>query len=412
MADYGYYSAPWYDEVDKIKSISIESSITHIGSFAFFDCGGLTEVVIPYGIASIGGNAFRVCRGLTDITIPASVTSIGGQAFAFCNNLDSLYITDLAAYLNIDCPSEDWEDYSNPMCSAKKLYLNNKRIAGAVKIPDGVTKICRYAFNGCDGITSISIPDSVTSIGNYAFSNCISLKDIYITDLAAWCNIKFSEYYSNPMCYASNLYLNNILVTDLVIPNEVTSIGDYKFYGCSRLRSVTIPDSVTSIGNYAFSNCGSLTSVTIPDSVTSIGNYAFSDCISLKDIYITDLAAWCNIKFSEYYSNPMCYASNLYLNNILVTDLVIPNEVTSIGDYKFYGCSRLRSVTIPDSVTSIGNYAFSNCGSLTSVTIPDSVTSIQILYCLSAPQFPSMLLYHYYFYDTEMQILLISVSNQ
>ncbi len=307
MADYGYYSAPWYDEVDKIKSISIESSITHIGSFAFFDCGGLTEVVIPYGIASIGGNAFRVCRGLTDITIPASVTSIGGQAFAFCNNLDSLYITDLAAYLNIDCPSEDWEDYSNPMCSAKKLYLNNKRIAGAVKIPDGVTKICRYAFNGCDGITSISIPDSVTSIGNYAFSDCISLKDIYITDLAAWCNIKFSEYYSNPMCYASNLYLNNILVTDLVIPNEVTSIGNYAFSNCGSLTSVTIPDSVTSIGDSAFSSCSSLTSVTIGNGITNIDSNVFNYCSSL-------------------------------------TEMVIPKSVTEIESDAFNNCPKLTTV--------------------------------------------------------------------
>ena len=155
----------------------------------------------------------------------------------------------------------------------------------------------------------------------------------------------------------------------------LTTIGKSAFYECDNLISVTIPDSVTTIGDEAFSYCSSLTSVTIPDSVTTIGVEAFEDCSSLTSVYISDISAWCNISFTNWASNPLIYA-NLYLNNELVTDLTIPDSVTTIGDYAFCGCWSLTSVTIPDSVTKIGDYAFNNCTCLTSVTIPDSVTEI------------------------------------
>ena len=287
------------------------------------------------------------------------LTSIGSNAFSFCTNLTS------------------------------------------IEIPNGVTYIDSDAFSYCSGLTSITIPNSVTSIGSSAFSGCIGLTSVYYTgDIAQWCGISFSDNSSNPLSYGHNLYINNELVTNLIIPNSVTSIGSYVFSGCSGLTSVEIPGSVTSIGSGAFSGCSGLTSITIPNnvisigrdafmgcsgltsitipnSVTSIGSDAFYGCSGLTSVYYTgDIAQWCGISFVYESSNPLYCGHNLYINNELVTNLIIPNSVTSIGRYVFSGCSGLTSVEIPNSVTSIGDGAFYKCSGLTSITIPNSVTSI------------------------------------
>ena len=162
-----------------------------------------------------------------------------------------------------------------------------------------------------------------------------------VKDIAAWCGISFrGDAESNPLDYAHRLYSDeNTEITELIIPNSVTSIGNFAFYGCSGLTSVTIPNSVMSIGNYAFAFCFSLTSVTIPNSVMSIGNGAFSGCSGL-------------------------------------TSVIIPNSVTSIGGGAFADCSGLTSVTIGNGVTSIGKEAFTYCSSLISVVIGGGVKTI------------------------------------
>ena len=150
----------------------------------------------------------------------------------------------------------------------------------------------------------------LTRLSKGAFSGCSGLTGVYITDIEKWCKILFENDVANPLYYAHNLYLSNKLVTDFVIPDSITSIGAYAFIGCSGLTSVTIPNSVTSIGYSAFENCSGLTGV-----------------------YITDIEKWCKISIVNDVSNPLFYAHNLYLNNKLVTNLVIPESVTSIKAY-------------------------------------------------------------------------------
>ena len=320
------------------------------------------DMTIPDGVTSIGNGAFYNCRSLTSVVIPDSVTFIGYDAFYGCSNLASVTIPDSVTYI---C------DNAFSGCSSLE----------SVTIGNSVTSIGEWAFYGCSSLTSVTIPDSVTSIGEGAFYNCSSLENVYITDLTAWMNIKFEYASSNPLYNGADLYLNGSLVTDLVIPDGVTSIGSYTFYGCDSLESVTIPDSVTSIGEEAFSGCdnleitintddkylysedgttillcdSSVTSVTIPENVASINYGAFACCRNVETIETGDT---------------LMSLSGLPITSALKS-ITIGNGVTSINEDRFKNCSNLTSVTIPDSVMSIGSYAFYNCSSLESVHITD-----------------------------------------
>ena len=345
-----------FQSCPRLTSVTIPNSVTSVGAWAFYGCTNLTSLTIGNSVTSIGGNAFKGCSGLTSVTIGNSVSSIGDNAFQGCSGLTSVHITDMAAW----CKIAFGDETSNPLYYAHYLYLNGEEIKDLV-IPNSVTRIRDYAFEGCSGLTSVTIPNSVTTIGYNAFQSCLRLTSLTIG------NSVFS--------IGGNAFWGCTALTSVTIGNSVTSIGNYAFRYCSSLTSVTIPNSVTSIGDDAFSGCSSLTSVTIGNSVASIGSNAFGDCRSLTSVHISDLSAWCRITYNSG-SNPLDYAHHLYLNGEEIKDLVIPNSVTSIGGNAFRGCSGLTSVTIPNSVTSIGSNAFRDCSGLISVTIPYSVTSI------------------------------------
>ena len=386
-------SASAFQSCASLTSVTIPDSVTSIGANAFFLCSNLTCVTISNSVKTIERGAFHGCSNLSKLTLGNSLTNIGNSAFAECSSLVSVTIPDsvtsIGSYAFRRCTSLTSITVSNDNTSYKSIDGNLHSKDGKIliqyaagekdtnfTIPDCVTRIEYYAFDGCTSITGVIIPNSVTSIGNYAFLGCTSLtiyceaenqpsgwnsnwnpsncpviweykaeaessegldfslnadgESYTVTGLGSCTDteIVIGTYKGLPVTAIGSSAFSSKGITGVIIGDSVTSIGYHAFYNCDSLKSVTIGNSVTSIGESAFYNCDSLKSVTIPDSVTSIGYSAFSDCTSL-------------------------------------TSVIIGNSVTSIGSDAFAGCSSLTSVIIPDSVTYVGEWAFAYCSSLT-----------------------------------------------
>lgn len=305
------YSSTYYyyqDDERYTGDITIPASIEYdgiiwniktIGLNAFRDCQLLKSISLPKGLVSIGVCAFYGCKSLKTITIPETVNQIDAAAFRGCKGLTKVYISDLMAWLNIKFGDNYFSSphEANPLTNGKHLFLNGVEIKDLV-IPEGVSTIGDFAFDGCEGLTSVKIPNGVTSIGYGAFSYCNG-------------------------------------ITNINIPNSVTSINHLAFEGCTGLTSVSIPNSVTDIGENVFAGCSNLYSLELSQAINHIKRYSFFDCSSLKSI-------------------------------------IIPNSVTMISGSAFQNCISLKSLTIGNGIKIISRYsyesgAFENCKELTDV---------------------------------------------
>ena len=342
-----------------VTSIVIPECVTSIQSLAFCGCSSLTEVSIPSGVTSIGTYAFSNCSGLTSVTIPNSVKELGANVFTNCSNL---------ATLNID--TEEVGTFSG-LKSLQTLILGSN-----------VKSIADNAFKGCTGLTTVTIPSAVTSIGESTFEGCTGLTEV--------------NFSSNITTIGKSAFKGCTGLTELIIPSSVTSIGTYAFSNCSGLTSVKIPNSVKELGasafylcsnlaaldidtdevgnafsglkplqtltlgsnvksiaDKAFSGCTSLTTVTIPEAVTSISESTFEGCIGLTEV--------------NFSSNTTTIGKKAFYGCTGLTSLPFPKSLTSIQDFAFYGCTGLTEVVLPEALTSIGAYAFFGCNNLTSV---------------------------------------------
>ncbi len=238
----------------------------------------------------------------TEVIIPKKVTEIKKLAFEKCNEIETVYIAD------------------------------------------GVERIDEYAFKNCGSLESIHVPKSLSTVYVTSFRGCNNLNKVFIEDMSYW----YKNGFGNCIPVAYELYIDDKLVENLVIPEGVTKIHEGTFQNNSGIKSVSLPDSLTEICNNAFIKC------------------------HIESIYINNLNAWCKYGFGKSFNSKY----NLYINAKSANEITIPDGITEIKSDSFSNCKNLVSVILPDSVKKTGARAFKNCVNLKSVVLPKNISSI------------------------------------
>ena len=398
-----------------LTSIHLPASLRAIGSDAFLHCDNLTYIQNDsdlqlycgsddYGMIALNatlivnknGDLSYVDQGETYFTVDEQYLFRGKYSYYLVGYLGPEDTITLPARVNgkdyeveslgkpceviipegfgeidfCDCKDVTRVVLPNDLTSIDRFAFDGCSNLRSVVIPEGVTSIGYGAFEGCQRLSEIELPDSLTEIGDYAFSDCTSLTSIVIPDgVTAIGAHTFSECTS---------------LTSIVIPDSVVKIGDWAFSECTSLVDVHLPEGMVEIGGRAFSECAGLTSLHVPDSVVKIGSRAFWGCAGLTDlslpaslpIHTGALAGWPGLTNVSIPDGVTRIENDAFSDCTGLVSIHIPDSVTFIGDRAFANCINLTSVRIPDSVTHIGDNAFESCKKLASIRIPDGVTYI------------------------------------
>ena len=448
--------ASYFDEEiiipEKVTYNDITYPVTKIDKYAFYRCVSTKAIHIPNTITEIGDNAFSFCSGLTEITLPNSIVNLGA-AFYSCNLLKEIEIPANVKWIGgfSNCTALETVKLPEGLEIIVDNCFYNCNSLKNISLPSSLTRIDARAFYNCKKIESITIPESVSYIGSQAFSGCSTLntvdilcdlRQVDISDegqltflnldkesnrIFEYCgelNIHVTDpnnaialLYTNAFRREGDwqagttphFYVNNVLMTDFVIPNIGNKIPSSSFLGLTDMKTVTLPQNIKYIGSNAFRGCTALEKINFPEALEIIDDWAFEDCTSLKEIKfgknikemrnetfmncraiekvdIGDLANWCSVSFPRgrkngsggvpwdcKTNNPLVYAKKIYLNGHELNELIIPEGVTTINSHVFNNCQRFDKLVIPNSVTSIGAFAFTCCGDLNNIVFKSPV---------------------------------------
>lgn len=403
-----------------ITSVSLPYFLTRIGNGAFWQCSSLKSVVIPDGVLTIGEGAFRNCYNLASVVIPNSVTSIGSNAFGNCNNLNqvfslirspfainqNIFTTYSTATLFIPKGTKSayqaisgWKKFTNIYDGTtadptkRTIHVATAGTLSYLIPEDEKYLVEELTLSGELNGTDFSLIRNMAGIDSYTNSSGLhyrntggKLKSLDISNAsivgggtyymeAEWtgptCIECSDELYTQDNCISRQLFYKTKLES-IIIPNNVTSIGEKAFGECSGLTSFVIPQSVKSIQSDAFMSCANLVTISVES-----GNLIYdtrNNCNAIIETKSNTLIAGC--KSTIIPNDVTSIEEYAFYGYTGLTSIIIPSSVTSIGEWAFYGCSGLTSLSLSGSVTTIGRYAFYGCSGLTSITLPSSVVTI------------------------------------
>ena len=373
-----------------------------IGEGAFSGCTALSDLELPRGLEEIGKEAFYGCVDLAYVSFYDGLLTVGQGAFGGCASIEEVEIETLAGWCAISFASAD----ANPLYYARLLIADGEEVADpiiprgvkeigsyafcafpltALELPRGLVRIGDHAFDGCDRLLRVTAEQGLSFVGDEAFARCTALSEISLpkglTTLgkgAFWGCAALEEVtlQGGLTVLEENTFADCTKLSAVTLPDGVVHIGDKAFYQCGALSQMPLPQALSSIGKKAFYGCAQLSSVTLPDGLTAVGDDAYYGCTGLTEVQITDLLSYCEILFGTIHSNPLYYASALYLGGTKVTVLNIPEGTLFVGDYAFANYTPFKTVTLPVSLTRIGDCAFMNCTAVATVSLYDQVTEL------------------------------------
>ncbi len=371
---FNIYNMTRSDLNHSITNITFPSSLTKVGSQAFWGCESITEMVFYEGLQSIGDDAFIGCDALQMITIPESVDlenyfwgwnylGIPYSATIRCvQNSDAYWY---AYYCGLDyeiigggsTPDPEPDEFE----IEDNVLISYNGTASNVVVPDGVIAIGEWAFSNKTFIQTVLLPDTVETIGSNAFYNCTGLTEI-----------NFPE----GLTMIDDWAFGNCGLTTINFPTTLDSIGDFAFYWNEGLTSVDVPEGVTTIGQNAFYGCQSLTTVKLPSTLVDLGEEAFAYCRNLISITVSGSGGAYEAVDNVLYKNTKSELV-LYLGTKSEADFTIPNTVTAIKPRAFDSADNLKKIKNSDNIESIGFEAFYFCQNLKEIDLPDSLTNIE-----------------------------------
>ena len=319
-------------------------------SSSSFTKNEVTSLVVDEGVTSVSASFLSYSTSLQSVKLPSTVTKIHSSAFSNCTALIS------------------------------------------VTLPEGLENIASYTFSTCSSLASIKLPNSLKEMGYAVFTNCTSLSNVNYPVSLETCG--------------TNVF-SNTAITEITIPQGVTKVANYLFYGCGKLNNINFPSTLTEIGDYSFHSCKALENLSFPNGLKKIGSSAFNSCTGLTAIRLPDglqslgsnTFSNCTNLSSINYPSSLQTAGTCTYYNTAITEITVPEGVTFLPENAFYetnkletvnlpstlkeirtsafnGCTSMQTITLPEGLETIGHNGFSNCTSLTNIVIPESVNSI------------------------------------
>ena len=368
-------SIPTYTkkDIDKFnEEYEYEGSIENNDVFIKKYNGEEKDVIVPYFVSSIGSSAFSN-NCLENLTLHNNLKKVGSSTFKGCKNLKNLYFN---GKISDWCNIEFLDEYSNPLFYVENFYLPDKnnewKLVTDIEIPDTTTNIGKYQFITYNKINNLTLSASIENIYELAFYDCTEIENVYYKGtLEQWSKINiFTKLMigrgdtasGSPLKYAKHFFVYD---------------ENNEFY---EVKSIEITDGKTRINKYSTFEYKYIKDIIIPDSIITIDEKAFYEYDSLENVYYKGtIEQWCKIDFSD---NPMIYAEHFYLldkNNewYEVTSIEIPETISEIKNYTFYGFDYLTNVKMSNNVTIIGSYAFKDCTNLKEIVLSDNVTVLK-----------------------------------